>query len=212
VIALSLLTAAALTAAPFTWPRPDVIEEVDVPGNVVSGGVPVRFHVLRSKQNVQQLLAVFAAAFEGAGFWVPQVQRRLVAEPHVTGLDWHGFVSYSAILHPNDDGTTTCVLGEATLARKADPAPDFAPAFPGASGVLRTDQEGARILSYSAHANVDEVKAFYKTTLARSGFQASPDETGVYVRAKQRLLVAPSADPSGGSRVVLVLTEPARSR
>ncbi len=87
------------------------------------------------------------------------------------------------------------------------------PAFPGATGVLRTDQEKARgSLSYAVLAHVDEVKAFYAETLVKSGFQASPEEAGVYLRGKQRLLVAPSADPAAGSRVVLVLTESLRSR
>jgi hypothetical protein len=207
VSALALAAALALCATPFTWPRPDVVEEIDVPDTVVSSGVPVRLHVIRSRLGAQALLETFGRAFVQAGFWVPPVQRRIVAEPHVTGLDWRGLVSYSAILHPNDDGSTTCVLGEARLDRKRDAAPDFAPALPGARDVLRVEQEGARVLSFTAAGSADDVRRFYRASLPSAGFKPSRDEDGVFERGAERLTVLPTAERAGGVSVVVVLVQ-----
>jgi hypothetical protein len=202
---IALVAVLVLNASPFVWPRPDVVEEIDVPGTVVAQGVPVRLRVVRSRLGVQRLLETFAGAFERAGLWVPPVQRRLVAEPHVTGLDWRARVSYSVILHPNADGTTTCVLGEAQLVNKRDGGADFAPLFPAAREVLRVEQEGARVLSYVAPASLDEVTQFYGATLARLGFKPSAEHGG-YERGGDRLLVMARPLDSSGVSVVVVLT------
>jgi hypothetical protein len=203
---IALVAALAMTAAPFAWPRPEVIDEIDVPDTMKSAGVPVKLRVVRSRLGPQALLETFGRAFVEAGLYVPPVQRRIVAEPHVTGLDWRAFVSYSAILHPNDDGTTTCVLGEAALAKKTDVGPDIAPVLPGARGVLRVEQEGARVMSYSAAATAGEVQRFYGATLGSAGFQPSADEPGAYERRGEHLTLLVTPERTGGLSVVLVLT------
>jgi hypothetical protein len=202
---IALVAALALHAAPFVWPRPDLVEEIDVPGTVVAQGVPVRMRVVRSRLDVQRLLETFTGAFERAGLYVPPVQRRLLAEPHVTGLDWRASISYSVILHPNPDGTTTCVLGQAQLGKKRDAGGDFAPLFPAAREVLRVEQEGARVMSYVAPASLTEVTQFYGATLERLGFKRAAEQ-GVFERGADRLLVLARPLDTGGVSVVVVLT------
>jgi hypothetical protein len=211
VIALAA-AAAVLCAAPepFFWPRPDVVEEIDIPDVIKADGVPVRLHVLRSKLGVQQLLERFANAFVQAGFWVPRVQKRLLAEPHVTGLDWRGLVSYSAVLSPNPDGTTTCLLGEAQLGKRETPAavPDFAPLFPAARDVMRVEEEGARIISYAVRGpTTEEVTRFYADQLPRAGFKAAEGE-GAWEKPGAQLQV--SARPAGDGAVSVVLVQSRR--
>ncbi len=206
----ALLTLALLAAAPtpFFWPKPEVVEEIDVPAVIKADGVPVRMHVIRSRLGVQALLERFANAFVAAGFYVAKVQKRHIAEPHVTGLDWRGLVSYTAILSPNEDGTTTVVLGEAALGKKktASVVPDFAPLFPTARDVTRIDQEAARVVTYVAlGTTVDEVRAFYKEQLAKAGFKQASDDAQRFERGGHSVSVMPK--PIEGAAVSVVLVQ-----
>lgn len=206
---LPLVSVIALGAspAPFFWPKPEVVEEIAVPAVIRADGVPVRMHVVRSKLGPQALLEKFANAFVAAGFYVAKVQKRHIAEPHVTGLDWRGLVSYTAILSPNEDGTTTCVLGEAALGKRtpAGAVPDFAPLLPGARDVMRIDQEAGRVITYVAPgAKPDVVRAFYRDVLTRAGWVASADDAQVYEKGATRISVLPQAPEGGATPVVLV--------
>jgi hypothetical protein len=192
---------------PFYWPRPDVVEEIDIPDTLKADGVPVRLHIMRSKMGVQGLLSAFATAFTRAGFWVPRVQKRIVAEPHVTGLDWRRLISYSAILHPNPDGTVTCVLGEAQLGKRQTPAavPDIAPLFPIAQDVLRVDDERSRVISYVVRGpTAEELVVFYRERLPRAGWR--PAEDGSWEKSGARLSVMTQPTGDGAVSVVLVQT------
>lgn len=205
MIALAALVVLCATPSPFYWPKPEVVEEIDIPAVMKADGVPVRLHVMRSKLSVQQLLETFANAFVHAGFYVARVQKRHLAEPHVTGLDWRGLVSYTAILSPNADGTTTCMLGEAAVGKKTAAAvPDFAPLFPAARDVVRIDQESARVITYLAPAaTADGVRAFYREQLSKAGYRES-GEQGEFERGEQKISVLPKATGDGTVSVVLV--------
>ena len=192
---------------PFFWPKPEVVEEIDVPAVIRADGVPVRMHVVRSRLGPQALLEKFANAFVAAGFYVAKVQKRHIAEPHVTGLDWRGLVSYTAILSPNDDGTTTCVLGEASLGKRKPPGavPDFAPLYPAARDVTRIDQEAGRVITYVAPAATpDAVRAFYREVLMKAGWAPSPDDAQLYAKGGARISVLPQPPEAGATPVVLV--------
>ncbi|MBK7860881.1 MAG: hypothetical protein IPJ65_20210 [Archangiaceae bacterium] len=206
--ALALVLVLSGKPSPFFWPKPELVEEIDVPDVVKADGVPVRMHVVRSKLGIQQLLETFADAFVHAGFYVARVQKRHLAEPHVTGLDWRGLVSYTAILSPNEDGTTTCVLGEAALGVKKTAAqvPDFAPLPPGASEVMRVEQEGARIITFAVKgSSAEAVQRFYAQQLPRQGYRPSADRSEAWERDGAELSVMPSA-VEGAVSVVLVQT------
>lgn len=204
-----LAAMAVLCAAPtpFFWPKPEVVQEIDVPDVIKADGVPVRLHVVRSRLGVQELLNRFASSFVQAGFYVAKVQQRRVAEPHVTGLDWRGLVSYTAILSPNRDGTTTCLLGEAALGKRQTPAavPDFAPVFPAARDVLRVDDERSRIISYTVRGPTsEEVGGFYADQLPKAGWRRSPDTEDVWEKPGAQLSVVPKPAGDGAVSVVLV--------
>jgi hypothetical protein len=208
--ACALMLALAVAPTPFYWPKPDVVEEIDVPDVIRSDGIPVRLHVIRSKRSIQELLNLYVSAFERAGFYVQRVQRRLVAEPHVTGLDWQGgLISYSAILSPNPDGTTTCLLGEAAVGkRKPAGSDDFAPLFPGARETVRLDQEGARIITYEApKTTADEVLRFYGEQLKTLGYKAKPGSgaPSKFEKNGAELDIVPKAQAGGAVSVVLLL-------
>ncbi len=211
VLACALLVAGApeprAKPTPFFWPKPELVSEVDIPDVVRADGVPVRLHVIRSRLGVQQLLSLFGSAFREAGFYVAEVQKRHIAEPHVTGLDWRALISYSAILSPEADGTTTCLLGEAALGKKRPPAgADFAPLFPGASSVTRFEDEGSSIIAFSARGTTtSEVSAFYESQLPKAGWRRSEDGA-LWERAGAHLSLMPKGTSGGGVSVVLVMT------
>ena len=123
-----------MSAAPahFVWPKPEMIEELEIPAVIRTDGVPVRLHQFRTKMGIEALMQTYATAFDRAGFYVALEQKRVTVEPHITALDWRTKISYSAIFSPNSDGTTTCLLGEAALGKKKapNPATDFAPLMP----------------------------------------------------------------------------------
>jgi hypothetical protein len=194
------LLALVLSGSPFSWPRPELIEEIPVHGTVQADGVPVRLKMIRSRLGVQELMQTYATAFSRAGFYVAPVQKRVVAEPHLTGLDVRTLTSYSVVLHPNEDGSTTCMLGEADLGAKSKAVPDLAPLFPGARGPLRTRQEQGGVLSYFAPASSKEVEAFYAEVLGKTGYRLVD---GAWERKSERLQVLLQAEP-GGTRVLVL--------
>jgi hypothetical protein len=210
VVAVAALLAAEPAKggpAPFVWPKPGLIDEVEIPAVIRADGVPVRLHTYRSRASPDQLLQAYANAFDQAGFYIALNQPRVTAEPHITALDWRTKISYSAILSPQPDGTTSCMLGEAALAkRKTTGTPtDFAPLMPGAREVARIDQETERLISFSVSASPAAVNQFYGKALLPAGFTAGPpEEANIYRRGLERLHVITRSKPNGAASVVLV--------
>lgn len=208
---IAWVVAVALGAAPaqFVWPKPELVEEIDVPDVIRTDGVPVRLHIIRSKVGVQQMLQLYATAFDNAGFYIANHQKRVVAEPHITALDIRTKISYSAIISPNADGTTSVLLGEAALGKKKPPsaASDFAPLMPAAIGAMRIDQEADRVITFTVKATVDEVNQFYREVLPTNGFAAAPSDEGeanLYGKGNERIRVVARANANGTSSVVLM--------
>ncbi len=206
MIAVWLTLALGAAPAHFVWPKPALIEEIDIPDVIRSDGIPVRLHTIRSKLGVQELLQTYATAFDQAGFYIAMEQKRIVAEPHLTALDPRTKISYSAIISPNADGTSSILLGEAAMGKKRPSLKDFAPVMPAASSVMRVDQETGRVLSFTVRASVDEANAFYRETLVPAGFAPSPvaEEGNVYVKGSERIEVMAKASPNGTTAVVLM--------
>ena len=209
IAALAVLMLGAEPSAPahFVWPKPELIEEIEIPEVIQTDGVPVRLHSFRSRLGPQALLQTYATAFDEAGFYVALQQKRVVAEPHITGLDWRTKISYSAILSPNSDGTTSCLLGEAALGKRLAPAAtsDFAPLMPEAKEVVRIDQEADRLITFSVRASVEGVLRFYAETLPTTGFTAAaPGERNTWVRGLEQLQLITRAKADGLTSVVLM--------
>jgi len=211
--AVSLLLVCAFAAsaqtkqAKFTWEVPGVIETVTVPGTPRALGVPVRLQAARSKLPGDELLAFFAKRFAAAGLYIPPPSRQVqvTREAALTALDPATLVSYTVILQPNRDGTTTVIMGEANLALRAQAqaqGAEIAPVFPGATGLLRSEQEGLRTLAYSAAGTPEEVLAFYRELLVKDGYRES--EPGAFLKGEDQLRVSARAEGKGRVTVAVI--------
>ncbi|MBN8472758.1 hypothetical protein JYJ95_40170 [Corallococcus exiguus] len=174
LLALAGAAPAWAQRANFTWDIPKTVSVVDVPGQVDANGVPVKLLAVRSKEKAQVILQSVVDRFESWGFVVQEAykQPQLLREPMVTGLDTRNFISYTAILQVNPDGTTTVFLGQANLGAAKAPQPAGLPVFPGGSGVLTAQTEGSHTVSYSVPGKtVAQVEAFYREVLTKAGFK-----------------------------------------
>ncbi|MBN9681884.1 MULTISPECIES: hypothetical protein [unclassified Corallococcus] len=173
-LVLGLSAPAWAQRANFTWDIPKTVSVVDVPGQVDANGVPVKLLAVRSKEKAQVILQSVVDRFQSWGFSVDEAykQPQLLREPMVTGLDTRNFISYTAILQVNPDGTTTVFLGQANLGAAKAPQPAGLPVFPGGSGVLTAQTEGSHTVSYSVPGRTTaDVEAFYREVLTKAGFK-----------------------------------------
>jgi hypothetical protein len=194
----------------FTWPNPDVLEELEVPGIVQARGVPMKLRAIRVRRHAQEMVDLYLDAFARSGLYVPppKHQPQLTRELTLTGLDTERLIAYTVIVQPNPDGTTSLMLGESNLAllgKTASSGQDPAPLFPGAQGVMRTDQEGAQVLVFRAKAKPEEVQSFYREVLGRSGFiEPEPAlQPGVFARKGEQLQL--TVHPREGGEVSVAL-------
>ncbi|WP_224368019.1 hypothetical protein [Hyalangium versicolor] len=197
--ALGLMLVALLGAGeasaqrlPFTWDVPKVLEVVEVPGVLKADGVPVKIRSVKSAERPEVILQHMVDRFEQWGFYIPPDHHRtqVTREPQLTALDTERFISYTFALQPNPDGTTTVVLGEANLSRPRQTGSPIAPVFPGAKGVVNSDLEVARSLTYVISAPRGKVETFYREEMRKAGyterepflFRNGGDELQVMVR------------------------------
>lgn len=196
--------AAQSHASRFTWDVPEKIEVVDVPGILRSDGIPLRLTAVRSKMKLEPLIRHFYGRFVEARLYVAEAdeQLQLPKVPMLTALDTTTLISYTVVFQQNPDGTTTVVLGEAHLSER-DPSPagfDFAPIFPGASEVVRSDVEGMRTLTFTTGAKADEVLRFYRDVMGKAGSrELSP---GLFQDGGRQVKVA--THPLGGRLTVSI--------
>jgi hypothetical protein len=187
---LALAASATAAAADFKWEIPDVVADVDVPGTMLATGVPVKLHAVVSKRRYEDVATEVVKSFRKQGLYIApdSHQPQLTREPQLTGLDPVKMISYTVILQPNKDGTTTVILGEANIGKiqKGNPA-DFAPMFPGAQHVIHTDVEAMKTIIYDVPASRAEVESFYKESLQKAGY--TRDSTGTFHRGREDLMV-----------------------
>jgi hypothetical protein len=184
---------------------PHAIAEAEVPEMMRALGVPVRLRAVRSSDKPEVLMRHFAQAMDKADLFIAPNTMELPGHmPHLTGLDVDNGVSYSVLLQPNLDGTTTVILGEAYLhARREESASDLAPLYPGAKGVLQASQESARTLSYTVQALPAEVNAFYQKAFAAEGLQEV--EPGIFSGPSRTVRVWIQPKPGGQASVLLLI-------
>ncbi|WP_224240124.1 hypothetical protein [Hyalangium gracile] len=194
---------------PFTWDVPKVLEQVEVPGVLRADGIPVKLRSVRSAERPEVILQHMVDRFERWGFYIPPDHHRtqLTREPQLTALDTERFISYTFVLQPNPDGTTTVVLGEANLSQPRKQTSPIAPVFPGAKDVVNSDLELARTLTYVIAAKQDKVEAFYREELTKAGY--TEQEPHVYRNGNDEMQVrVRDARPGMVSVVVLRRTVP----
>jgi len=174
---------AGTPAAPkaFAWDIPGVVGAVQVPGQQVTNGVPVTFDAFLSSWKLEALAEHFMKAFRAADLYVPPPADQLEVEGafQITALDRVRMVSYTVILKPANTPDQTVVIAAQASLSSWNPYPevsDIAPVVPGAEGVVRTENEGLRSVSYRVKATPGEVKGFYGTVMRAAGFQPGGEE------------------------------------
>ncbi len=206
VFLLSVLWSAGAAFAqqkPFTWDVPRVLESVEVPEVMQADGIPVKLRSVKSAEKPQVILQHLVNRFEAAGFYIPPDNHRTqwLAEPQLTALDTERLISYTFVLQPNPDGTTTVVLGEANLGMARREQSAFAPVFPGGKDLMQSEMEGARTMTYLVEAEPAKVRDFYVTELRSAGFSES--STGTWRRGSEELQV--SVRPVKEGRVAVIV-------
>ncbi|MCP3063031.1 hypothetical protein LXT21_30070 [Myxococcus sp. K38C18041901] len=164
---------AAAQRTPFKWEVPGVVGVVDVSAPVLASGIPVKMTAVRSKERPEVILRSLVDRFLVWGLHVPPASRQpqLLREPMITAIDTREFISYTAIVQPNPDGTTTVFLGQADLSKAPRVQSNVAPVYPGGSGLMQSEMEGARTLVYSVSARALDVEVYYRNELAQAGFE-----------------------------------------
>lgn len=193
MLLLAVLWGAGLASAQqpgFTWDVPRVLESVEVPGVMRADGIPVKLRSVKSAEKPQVILQHLVRTFEAAGFYIPPDKHRTqrFAEPQLTALDTERLISYTFVLQPNPDGTTTVILGEANLGMARREQSAFAPVFPGGTDLMQSEMEGARTMTYLAEAESEKVRDFYLSALGSAGY--SEDSSGTWRRGSEELRVA----------------------
>ena len=192
------------------WPTPNLLQAVEVPAVIKAQGIPTQLRAVLLKIEPDLLLQKYVDAFQAAGFYIPPVrqQPQPLNVPMLTALDPERSISYTVILQPHGDGTTTAILGEANLALRDKPGEDVAPLFPGAKNVVRTEQESARVLAYEAPGTPEQVQAFYRDVLPKAGYAESeePSEKGTFQKGAAQLRFLLKQKAPGQSSVVVIAT------
>jgi hypothetical protein len=209
LVGLVVLLSAGEAAAqrlPFSWDVPKVLETVEVPGLMQADGIPVKLRSVKSAERPEIILQHMVDRFEAWGFYIPPKRPQWFKDPQLTALDTERLISYTFIIQPNPDGTTTVILGEANLGlRQEQQLPStLAPVFPGAKDVMNTDVEVARTLSYRVPAATSspDVEGFYRKSLTQDGYTETAPNT--YRKDNEELLVSVSG-PTGGHLSVTVM-------
>lgn len=208
VLVLALVWGAGSASAQgrptFTWDVPRVLEAVDVPGVMRADGIPVKLRSVLSAEKPEVILQHLVDRFEDAGFYLPPDEHRTqwLAEPQLTALDTERLISYTFVLQPNPDGTTTVVLGEANLAQARREQSAFAPVYPGGTDVMQSDMEGARTMTYLVSAGPEKVRDFYLKELEAAGFTEA--STGEWLRGGEEVRVAVRPVKAGRVSVIVM--------
>jgi hypothetical protein len=192
------------TPLPFTWDVPRVLDIIPMSEVMEANGFPVKLSAVLSAERPEVILQHMVDRFEAAGLYIPPVehQPQLLREPQLTALDPMGLISYTFILQPNPNGTTSVILGETNVGARKVPASDVAPIPPGASTVLHSRQEAARTLAYTVGVPQEEVRAFYRKQLGGTGYQEQ--EPGLYRKGPDELRVSIHPGEAGQTAVVII--------
>jgi hypothetical protein len=196
------------SAPKFSWPAvPKASQAVAVPGILVAQGVPLTLQAFKCNEKMDPLVRFFYDSFSKAGLYIapPKAQPQISSDFQLTALDPDAMMSYTVVFQENRDGTTTVILADTNLgAKQPSMGPDFAPLFPGAKGIVRTNVEGAKTLAYAVAAKEEEIRAFYKETLEKAGFRKG--ENGEYLNliTHEEISIRMEHDKKGGLNVGLI--------
>ncbi len=194
-------------APPFAWDVPGQLELVPVGERLERDGLPLIIFLARSKWKLGALLDHYQARFVRAGYFIPPRQVPLpgLELPRVVALDDVKMVSLLVYGWPEEDGTTTLVLGAADLGHRRPTQRNGLPVFPAAKHVTTFDVELGLALSFTAKASEAEIIDFYRTVLPSGGWKER--EPGTFVRAGRAVKVLAKRDRLPGVLSVVVLEQ-----
>ncbi|MFL5318507.1 MAG: hypothetical protein ACJ790_02550 [Myxococcaceae bacterium] len=207
-VVCALLVATAANAQVFAEPVPGAIAPPTAPSKTTLDGVVVTSVTVVSKKSAADLQAHFTELFAKNGLYLADEVRdvELPNALQVTGLDADNMVSYTVMMQPSKKGFTTVILSSAELAKKPQPATvSFAPVMPNAAGMATAQLEGMQTLSYEVQATPAEIKAFYRSELAKMGYR-EVEELG-FQKGADRLTL--NVSPGLSSRGVFIVKETA---
>ncbi len=189
---------------PFTWDVPRVVQMIPMSEVMEANGYPVKIAAVLSTERPEVILQHMVDRFEEAGLYIPPVehQPQMLREPQLTALDPMGLISYTFILQPNPNKTTTVILGETNVGKRRPPSSDVAPIMPGASAVMHSRQEAARMLAYAAPVPVKEAKTFYDKQLGALGYQEK--EPGLWGKEGDEMSLSLQQAEGGQTAVVII--------
>jgi hypothetical protein len=194
----------------FVWDIPNVESVIEVPDLVWIDTIPVKLKQVIVKGKMEDVLRGIYDSFVRAGLYVqdPRKQPTLSHHEQLTGLDPVRFISYTVMAQPVDDKRVNLILGEANVgfgaAMAKKPRDQFAPAYPGATGLVTSTSEGLRTMTYSAPGTEAQVRDFYAKELPRAGYKLV--EGGVFRGAADELRIQVKTE--AGKSTVLVSQRP----
>ena len=207
VLGLGLLLAGGANAQSLEilWDVPGLTQAVEMPGVVVSQGIPVKIRAAHSSWRAENLAQYYMEQFQRAGLYVPPDKdvTTTTTNPQLTALDPDRMIAYTVIFQIHPDKSTTVIQTSANLAlREAMQAAavGFAPIFPGAKGLVQTTIEGTRMVQYTASAPGEEVMEFYRSTLKAAAYKEQ--DPGDFQKGTEVLRVRALKD--GGKTTVSV--------
>lgn len=180
---LCLLPGVAL-AGGFTWTVPEPIHEIEMPGKIETNQIPVTIRAAVSHRSADALLDYYFQEFAHAGLYVAPAnkQTKSTIYPELTALDVDTRTSYTVILQPNKDGSTTVIMGSADLSNFPNQSTpqDFAPLPPEAYKVSRINTEGQQLIFFATTQSEKQVSDYFGKELPVSGYKL--DKDGRYTR------------------------------
>jgi hypothetical protein len=193
---------------PFKWQLQNVLENIDMPGQQESGGVPVKLHAVRVKNNLRGVLDQVVDSFLKQGLYMQPLnqQAQLTAETQVTALDTERFISYSAIIRPEPGGVCTVVLGEANIGlaavnRQLDQGrAELAPVPELARHRLASRAEGLESLTFLVAMPEAQLKAWYSTEMHKRGYE---EQGSVFRKGREHISLRTRAN--GADTAVLLI-------
>lgn len=205
---------AGFTFEPFAWDVPDIIEVVDVQGEMSSAGIPVYASAVRTAAHGPELVMHIFNSFKRAGLFipVPAEMTQIAKLPQITGYDTIRQVGYTAMFQPNHDGTTTLILTEADLGYRLRtgmlPEDTRVPLPPDAKRVVRSSVEGAEVLSFATSLKAPKLTALYAAYAKQRGYTqdaaASTRDSVAFAGSNGGLVVELRDRPDGGTHVTVI--------
>ena len=128
------------------------------------------------------------------------------APPAVVAIDGVRMISFTVLLRPNSDGSTTLILGEVNIPEPHQRLDHRAPISCGFGCHHLRRGRNARAQLPGERLPQAQIESFYADVLGHSGYQRTGP--GQFVRGTELLTVATEASDAGPTRVLVTADMP----